>query len=183
MSKLTVAAALLAVLTIGGTPSPVPAQPSAPGPADGATVEPMGPGMMGGGMMGGGMMASTPRHRFGMMGGIPEPYRSMSNPLPRTAATIERGAMVYRTYCASCHGATGAGDGPAARALSPPPPDLGWLTRMPMVRSDSYMYWSIAEGGAQFGTAMPAFKNALSKDQIWAVIAYIQEGLPQPSKK
>jgi len=44
------------------------------------------------------------------------------------------------------------------------------------------MYWTIAEGGAQFGTAMPAFKNALSSDDIWAVTAYIQARLPQPSK-
>ncbi len=30
----------------------------------------------------------------------------------------------YARYCASCHGATGGGDGPAAAALQPPPTDL-----------------------------------------------------------
>jgi mono/diheme cytochrome c family protein len=44
------------------------------------------------------------------------------------------------------------------------------------------MYWTIAEGGEQFGTAMPAFQNALSRDDIWAVTAYIQARLPQTSK-
>jgi mono/diheme cytochrome c family protein len=44
------------------------------------------------------------------------------------------------------------------------------------------MYWTVAEGGAQFGTAMPAFKDGLSKDEIWAVIAYIQARLPQKTQ-
>lgn len=41
---------------------------------------------------------------------------------------------------------------------------------------------TIAEGGAQFGSAMPAFKDVLSRDDIWAVIAYIQARLPQKAK-
>jgi mono/diheme cytochrome c family protein len=36
--------------------------------------------------------------------------------------------IVYRRYCASCHGVEGRGDGPAAAALSPPPTDLTRLT-------------------------------------------------------
>jgi mono/diheme cytochrome c family protein len=34
------------------------------------------------------------------------------------------GAMLYGRYCASCHGKSGRGDGPAAAALTPPPTDL-----------------------------------------------------------
>ena len=41
------------------------------------------------------------------------------------------------------------------------------------------MYWAIAEGGAPFGTGMPAFKDTLSKDDVWAVTAFIQAHLPQ----
>jgi mono/diheme cytochrome c family protein len=41
------------------------------------------------------------------------------------------------------------------------------------------MYWTIAEGGSAFSSAMPPFKAALSKEDIWAVIAYIQASLPQ----
>jgi hypothetical protein len=36
-----------------------------------------------------------------------------------------------------------------------------------MVQWDPFMYWTIPEGGAQYGNAMPAFKNKLSKDDIW----------------
>jgi Cytochrome c len=34
------------------------------------------------------------------------------------------GAVLYQAYCASCHGPTGRGDGPAAHALTTPVPDL-----------------------------------------------------------
>ena len=34
------------------------------------------------------------------------------------------GAALYARYCASCHGADGRGDGPAAASLTPPPTDL-----------------------------------------------------------
>jgi mono/diheme cytochrome c family protein len=143
---------------------------------------PMGPDMMGPGMMGRGMegmAGSMPRHRQAMMSGVPAPYDGLTNPLPRTRETLDRGAIVYAENCASCHGPTGRGDGEAGRDLSPPPGNLAWLSRMPMVRWDPFMYWSVAEGGAQFGTAMPAFKDTLSSDDIWAVIAYVQARLPQ----
>lgn len=138
---------------------------------------PMGPGMMGRGM--GGMAGSMPRHRQAMMSGVPAPYDSLVNPLPRTRETLDRGATVYAENCASCHGPTGRGDGEAGRDLSPPPGNLAWLSQMPMVRWDPFMYWTVAEGGASFGSAMPAFKDTLSSDDIWAVIAYVQGRLPQ----
>jgi len=131
--------------------------------------------MRGHGMMGGSMS----RHRVAMMGGIPAPYSNLSNPLPLTATTIERGAVVYSANCASCHGATGLGDGEAARGLSPRPANLAWLSNMPMGRWDSFMYWTIAEGGKPFGTGMPAFKDTLRPDDVWAATAYIQAHLPQ----
>lgn len=137
---------------------------------------PMGPGMMGRGM------GSMPRHHQAMMSGIPVPYAGLTNPLPRTRETLERGAAVYAESCASCHGPTGRGDGEAGRNLSPPPGNLAWLSQMPMAQWDPFMYWTVAEGGASFGTAMPAFKDALSSGDIWAVIAYLQARLPQISQ-
>ncbi len=134
----------------------------------------MGPGMMTG---------AAPRHQLAVMSGIPESYRSLSNPLPRSAETVERGALLYHQNCASCHGATGRGDGPAAHELSPPPANLAWLSRMPIVEWDPFMYWTVAEGGAPLGTAMPSFKDIMSKDEIWSVVAYIQAQLPPVTKQ
>ncbi len=41
---------------------------------------------------------------------------------------IEAGRALYLSYCASCHGLTGEGDGPIARALMTPPANLRRLS-------------------------------------------------------
>jgi mono/diheme cytochrome c family protein len=123
-----------------------------------------------------------PRHHVAMMWGIPAPYNSMTNPLPDAKATVERGATVYAENCQSCHGKEGYGDGEAGRDLSPPPGNLAWLSNMPMARWDPFVYWTVAEGGAPLGSAMPAFKDSLSKEEIWAVTAYIEAHLPQEAE-
>jgi len=45
---------------------------------------------------------------------------------PTSAAS---GKEMYTSYCASCHGAAGKGDGPAASALKVPPSDLTVLSK------------------------------------------------------
>ena len=52
------------------------------------------------------------------------------------------------------------------------------MIRMPMM-ADEYLLWAISEGGAPFGTDMPAFKDALSQDEIWQIIAYMRAGFPK----
>ena len=43
---------------------------------------------------------------------------------PGRSRPSDLGAQLFARHCASCHGATGVGDGPAARALARPPADL-----------------------------------------------------------
>lgn len=140
--------------------------------------EMMGPGMMREGMMGQNW-GSAARHRQFMTSGVPEPYASLRDPLPDTPAVIDRGRTVFEENCASCHGPRGLGNGEAGRELSPPPSNLAALTAMPMMRSGPYLYWATAEGGAVIETAMPAFKDALSADEIWSVVHFVQAGLPE----
>src|SRR5437016_4560924 len=44
------------------------------------------------------------------------------------AAAIAEGQALFSTYCASCHGPSGHGNGPVADALHVHPPDLATLT-------------------------------------------------------
>ncbi|HWK95733.1 MAG TPA: cytochrome c [Pseudolabrys sp.] len=48
---------------------------------------------------------------------------------PAFADDAETGGNMYRLYCASCHGESGAGDGPVAAALVNGAPDLRVLER------------------------------------------------------
>jgi mono/diheme cytochrome c family protein len=41
-----------------------------------------------------------------------------------TEVLVGMGSIYYSKYCASCHGATARGGGPAAKALKESPPDL-----------------------------------------------------------
>ena len=147
--------------------------------------QPMGPPMMGRegrsqwGTMGPWMMGNMRRHHQVMMYGIPASYASLRDPLTDMPQNLRRGASVFQKNCVACHGQTGQGNGPAAQQLVPPPANLQWLARMPISRSDPYMYWTIAEGGKQLGSAMPSFKQSLSKEDIWSVIGYVRSGLAQ----
>lgn len=49
--------------------------------------------------------------------------------VPIKATSAASGEEMYKNYCASCHGAVGKGDGPAASALKTPPPDLTSMSK------------------------------------------------------
>jgi mono/diheme cytochrome c family protein len=50
-------------------------------------------------------------------------------PMPPLLTDSLVGRDLYDSYCASCHGRTGRGDGPVAPALKKPPADLTTLAR------------------------------------------------------
>jgi putative copper resistance protein D len=87
--------------------------------------------------------------------------------VPYQAASIAAGAALYARECATCHGASGAGDGPAARAFSPPPPDL--RARHTALHTAGDLYWWITHGRR----AMPAFGH-LEPEQRWGLVNFLR---------
>ncbi len=125
------------------------------------------------GMMGGGMMhMSGLRAQYVRQNGIDTAYASKRNPLRHTAGNIAAGKTLYGQYCVACHGLEGLGNGEAGKSLNPPPANIAGIVKRP-IASDGYLYWTIAEGGAPLGTAMPPFKASLKKDEIWKIIVYL----------
>jgi len=104
---------------------------------------------------------------------IPQAYAGLTNPLPADDDSLERGANLYLTYCASCHGDGGMGDGPAGTALDPAPAPVA---RTSQRMGDDYFFWRTSEGGFMdpFNSAMPAWKGALDEQARWDIINYIQ---------
>ena len=125
--------------------------------------------------------ANVVRKQQVIMHGIPAPYAAAHDPLPTTSAKLRRGRFLFDAHCTACHGWTGQGSGPEAFGLVPAPADLEWLAQTPKNRSEPYMYWTVAEGGRQFESDMHAFKDRMSKQDIWAAIAYVRAGLPRTS--
>lgn len=133
--------------------------------------------MWGPGQMGPGMQQRMARHWTFMHQGIPPEYRGARNPIPVTAETIDEGRVLYQETCSSCHGATGLGDGERANSLTPSPALLAYMIQRPMA-VDEYLLWSISDGGRAFNTAMPAFKDDLTQDEIWRIVSYMRAGFP-----
>lgn len=119
-----------------------------------------------------GMQGSMYRHHLYMMYGIDPRYQGKVSPVPSTRDKLEAGRNLYSKNCAACHGPTGLGDGEAGRNLTPRPANIAAMRRMPMA-TDAYLYWTIAEGGQPVGSAMPAFKQSLSENEIWEIIGYV----------
>lgn len=68
--------------------------------------------------------------------------------LPTSPAS---GKEMFRSYCASCHGVDGRGNGPAAAALKKPPSDLTLLARTSGGKFPSMQVMSSIKEGTQTG--------------------------------
>lgn len=73
------------------------------------------------------------------------------------SSDLARGQQLYGDHCASCHGATGAGDGPGAASLRPRPANL-----VEHEYSEQRLGEALWHGVA--GTAMPAWRDYSLKD-------------------
>jgi mono/diheme cytochrome c family protein len=100
---------------------------------------------------------------------IPAEYAGLTNPIPADEPSLERGAKLYATNCASCHGDGGMGDGPVGAALDPAPAPVAQTSQM---MADDYLFWRVSEGGAPFNTSMPPWKFMEERDR-WDILNYM----------
>jgi mono/diheme cytochrome c family protein len=106
----------------------------------------------------------------------PVEFSSLTNRFAGDHEAAEAGAEIYEVNCASCHGPEGEGNGPTAEALDPKPASLADAHLMEDM-SDGALFWRVSEGGMMepFNSAMPAWKETLSEEEIWQVITFIRE--------
>jgi cytochrome c oxidase cbb3-type subunit I/II len=96
-------------------------------------------------------------------------------PISGTQEDFETGKSLYGLYCAQCHGAEGHGDGPASIQT-----EGGYINPEPANFEESggdftnygRWVWKVREGVET--TNMPVWKVALTDDQIFRLIFYIQ---------
>ncbi len=90
--------------------------------------------------------------------------------LPKRPVDIAAGRALFLSTCASCHGTSGMGDGPAAAGVTPRPPAIGDEATMRSV-SPAMMY-RIASVGVS-GTRMASFAGVLTPEQRWNIVWYL----------
>lgn len=84
-----------------------------------------------------------------------------------------RGAELYATHCATCHGVSGGGDGPGARGLVPAPAKLAeheYTTE----RLSAALWHGVA------GSAMPAWRDYSAADRAALAAAVQALSAPRP---
>ncbi len=116
------------------------------------------------------------------LGTLENPVREYEKTDPGSFAdVVEAGRDVYFSRCVFCHGARLDGRGHFAHAIEPRPlPFTGTDTIAQL--SESYLFWRVIKGGAglpregaPWSSAMPAFEDDLTEDEVWAVITFLYD--------
>ena len=94
----------------------------------------------------------------------PADAKNMKNPVKG----VGNAKKSVDTNCASCHGATGKGDGVAAAALPPPKP-ADWTSEKVQKQTDGEIFWKITNGRG----AMPPWEHLPEKDR-WEMVNFIR---------
>jgi len=108
----------------------------------------------------------------------------LENPLREEGsleAHIEEGKEIYYQNCLPCHGDPLDGQGHFANGLNPVPANFRSSATIAQL-TESFVFWRIAKGGpglppegTPWNSAMPAWEDFLTEDQIWAVTIFLYE--------
>jgi cytochrome c oxidase cbb3-type subunit 2/cytochrome c oxidase cbb3-type subunit I/II len=95
-------------------------------------------------------------------------------PSTQVSTSLGQAKSLFAAACASCHGDTGAGNGPAAGVLAPAP------TNFHLKKPTEERAWEVLENGVP-GTAMAPWQSQLSADQRHALVEFVRSlyGTPQ----
>ena len=88
---------------------------------------------------------------------------------PAAVPDLARGAALYAQHCASCHGASGGADVPAAAAMDPPP--IAFTDRARAAERSPFALYQVIEQGLE-GTAMQSFAHLSAADR-WALAFHV----------
>ena len=98
--------------------------------------------------------------------GLVSPYAALEG--KELAAVKGRGAALFDRICATCHGASGLGDGGVTKRGVPPPPSF--LAENALGLSDGHIYRIISSGQQN----MAALAPHITKEDRWKVVLYLR---------
>ena len=102
---------------------------------------------------------------------LPPEAQTTKNPLTVDAKLIATGKALFKDKCQKCHGPTGKGDGPDADPDVQEDMDLTTPKRADR-NPDGVVFFKAWNGRKK--PKMPAVKDDLTKEQLWAIVAYVQ---------
>jgi mono/diheme cytochrome c family protein len=116
------------------------------------------------------------------LGNAQNPYRELETSNPEEfAARVENGRVVYYENCFYCHGDMMAGAGLYSHGLNPIPTNFQDPGTIAMFQ-EGFLFWRISKGapgmpeeGGPWESAMPAWENFLSEEEMWNVILFLYD--------
>jgi mono/diheme cytochrome c family protein len=102
---------------------------------------------------------------------IPAEAADAKNPLPASDAVLAGGKKLYAAKCQRCHGAEGKGNGVDADPARQKDMNLT-LAANAARNPDGVVFYKIWNGRSS--PRMPKFSEELTKDQVWAIVTYVQ---------
>ena len=102
---------------------------------------------------------------------LPPDAETVKNPLPVDDKLLATGKSVFKDKCQRCHGPAGKGDGEDADPDAIEDMDLTVAKRAAR-NPDGVVFYKVMNGRRK--PKMPVFKDELSTDKVWAVVAYVQ---------
>jgi len=102
---------------------------------------------------------------------IPATARTETSPLKVDDTVIASGKKLFSSKCQRCHGASGKGDGPDGDPAHADDMNLTNPARA-TPNPDGVVFYKIWNGRSS--PKMPTFSEEISKEQAWAIVAYVQ---------
>jgi mono/diheme cytochrome c family protein len=103
------------------------------------------------------------------LGGLPDDYDELANPVPATNESLRIGKERYDIYCSVCHGPEGAGggsiEGPYPRGLI-----SALVSQRARDLSDGYIFGMISAGRG----LMPNYRR-MPQDERWHIVNYVRQ--------
>jgi mono/diheme cytochrome c family protein len=105
----------------------------------------------------------------------PAAARARVNPVPPSEAARQRGHVLFRKHCVSCHGEKGKGDGPAERFTDQPAADLSDRAVQERL-TDGEIFWKITNGRRQGDeVVMPGIAHRVpSEEDRWKLVRFVR---------
>jgi len=113
---------------------------------------------------------------------LDNPYRALEKSNPTEfQAHLANGRQVYYQNCFYCHGDALRGDGMYVHGLNPIPTNFADAGAIALLQ-ESFLFWRVSKGGpglpdegGPWDTAMPAWENFLTEEEMWDVILFLYD--------
>lgn len=102
---------------------------------------------------------------------IPPDAAQEKNPFADNQQAVAEGKTLFEKSCKRCHGEAGRGDGPDGDPDHQQDMDLTQAQRAAR-NPDGVVFYKAWNGRAR--PKMPAFKDSLSKDDVWKIVTFVQ---------